>query len=361
MNQGFDNDQSVEWMAGGGTALNGMVYGPPGSAYAYGVPGCSLVPRMFRTRFPEHELPREITEVVGFPGCKLSDLDSSVWQHLSGPGVPEFLLRLPAFISDFSVPEQEIVIPAGVPFSWLVGLPLSTRLRNTLLRRFARSLSNQSFLAPIDCREFLSIRNCGIKALIELLCVLESVELGYSSALVLESPPSARYRVFTDSDFHAAVEQAVHDALQKSSVASFCVKEFSEWAMSETDAVTLGSALVSVSQSSLPPAAWRSLSEIKLTDIVAPRAHPYEAIDNWVSSLADRERKIFLGRIACVDGKSTLQELANDFGVTRERVRQVEKKLVRKFESHMRRSSGSAVHWRAETIRKFCWCCQTLR
>ena len=353
MNHGFGNDQSVEWMAAGGTALNGMVYGPPSSAYAYGLPGCSLVPRMFRTRFPERQLPRELAEVVGFPGCKLSDLDSSGWQQLSSPGVPEFLLGLPAFISDLPVPEQEIVIPAGVPFSWLVGLPLGTRLRNTLLRPFARTLSNQSCLAPIDCREFLSIRNCGIKALIELLCVLESVEVGYSSDPGVESPPSPRYRVFTDSDFHAAVEQAVHDALNRCSVASSCLKEFSEWAISETDAVTLGSALSSVSQSPFSPAAWRVLSEIKLSDVVEPTLHPYETIDLWVSSLSERERGIFLDRIACVDGKSTLQELANDLGVTRERVRQVEKKLVRKFESHMRRSSGSAVHWRAETIRNF--------
>ena len=353
MNQGFDNDQSVEWMAAGGTALNGMVYGSPSSAYAYGIPGCSLLPRMFRTRFPERQLPRELTELVDFPGCKLSDLDSSGWQQLSSPGVPEFLLRLPAFISDLPVPEEEIVIPAGVPFSWLVGLPLGTRLRNTLLRRFARTLSNQSFLAPIDCREFLSIRNCGIKALIELLCVLESVEVGYSSDLGMESPPSPRYRVFTDSDFHAAVEQAVRDALNRFSVASSCLKEFSEWAISETDAVTLGSALSSVSQSPYSPAAWRGLSEIKLSDVVEPTPHPYESIDLWVSSLSERERGVFLNRIACVDGKSTLQELANDLGVTRERVRQVEKKLVRKFESHMRRSSGAAVHWRAETIRNF--------
>ena len=351
MKHGFGNDQSVEWMAGGGTALNGMVYGPPSSAYAYGLPGCPLVPRMFRTRFPERQLPRELAEVVGFPGSKLSDLDSSGWQQLSSPGVPEFLLRLPAFISDLPVPEQEIVIPAGVPFSWLVGLPLGTRLRNSLLRRFARTLSSQSFLAPIDCREFLSIRNCGIKALIELLCVLESVEASYSSNPEVESPPSPRYRVFTDSDFHAAMDQAVHDALNKFSVASSCLKEFSEWAISETDAVTLGSALVSASQSPLPPAVWRGLSEIKLTDVVAPGAHSYEVINNWVSSLADRERKIFLNRIACVDGKPTLQALADDMGVTRERIRQIEKKLVRKFESHMRRSSGSAVHWRAETIR----------
>ena len=81
--------------------------------------------------------------------------------------------------------------------------------------------------------------------------------------------------------------------------------------------------------------------------------HPYEAIDIWISSLPARERVIFQNRIACVDGKPTLQALADEIGVTRERIRQIEKKLVGKFESHMRRSSGSAVHWRAETIRNF--------
>ena len=41
------------------------------------------------------------------------------------------------------------------------------------------------------------------------------------------------------------------------------------------------------------------------------------------------------------------------WGVTRERIRQIERKLVRTFDSHMRRSAGSTVHWRAETIRTF--------
>ena len=353
MNHGFGKDQSVEWMEAGGTALNGTVYGPPSSAIGYGLPDCPLVPRMFRDRFPDHELPRELNELVGFSGCKLSDLDGSVWQHLSGHGLPEFLLRLTLIIDDLSVPEQEIVIPAGVPFSWLVDLPLGTRLRNALLSHFALTLSNRSFPAPIDCREFLSIRNCGIKALIELFCVLESAELGYSSIIGLESLASPRHRVFTDSDFHAAVEQAVHDAQEKSSVAFSCLKEFSEWAMSETDTITLGSALESASQSHIPPVVWTVLSEIKLTDVVVPRFHPYETIDIWVSSLSERERVIFLSRIACVDGKPTLQDLADDLGVTRERIRQIEKKLVSKFESHMRKSSGLPVHWRAETIRNF--------
>ena len=314
MNHGFGKDQSVEWKEAGGTAHNGVVYGPARSAIAYGLPGCALVPRIFRARFSERELPRELTELVGFPGCKLSDLDSGVWQHLSAHGLPDFVLRLTSIISDLPVPEQEIVIPAGVPFSWLVDLPLGSRLRNALLRSLAPTLSNRSFPAPIDCREFLSIRNCGIKALIELLCVLESVELGYSTDLVLESLPSARYRVFTDSDFHAAVAQAVHEALDKASAASFCLKQFSEWAMSETDAVTLGSALDVVSQRSFTPAAWTSFSDLKLTDVAAPRSHPYEAIDIWVSSLPERERTIFLNRIACVDGQRTLQALADDLG-----------------------------------------------
>ena len=353
MDHRSDDDQSVKWMAEGGTALNGMAYGAPSSAYAYGHPGCSLVPRIFRSRFPERQLPRELTELIGFPGCKLSDLDNSVWQRLSSSGVPEFILRLPAFISDLPVPEQEVVIPEGVPFSWLTGLPLGPRLRNALLRHFSRALSNKSFQVPIDCREFLSIRHCGIKSLMELLCVIESVEAGYSPDPEVESPPSPRYRVFTESDFHTAVEQAVNDALNRISVASSCLKVFSEWALSETDAVTLGSALSSVSKSPYPPAAWKDLSEIKLGDVVEPRAHPYETIDVWISSLSEREKAIFLNRIACMDGKSTLQELANGLGVTRERVRQVEKKLVRRFESHMLRSSDSAVYWRVETIKNF--------
>ena len=351
MNRGFADNQSVEWKEAGGTAQNGMVYGPANSAIAYGVPGCALVPQIFRNSTIDRELPWALTELVGLPGCRLSDLNGGVWQRLSSERLPEFLLGLTSFISDLDVPEQETAVPAGVPFSWLIDLPLSNRLRNALLRSLASRLSNRSLPAPMNCREFLSIRNCGIKSLIELLCVLESVELGYSSDPAVESAPPARYRVVTDSDFNAAVTVAVHEALERSSIASLYLKDYCEWALSETEAVTVGSAIDLMFRGSSTPTEWKSLSNLQLTDLATRRPHPYEAIDLWVSSLPERERAIFLDRIACVDGQRTLQALADDLGVTRERIRQIEKKLAIKFDSHMRRSAGSTVHWRAESIR----------
>ena len=352
MNHGFGKDQSVEWLEAGGTALNGMVYGPPSSANVYGLPGCPLVPRIFRVISRDIELSTTLRELLGIPGLKLSDLDSSVWQRFPGQSIHEESLReLNPLLSDLPVPEQEVVVPAGVPFSWLVGLPLSPRLRNALMRHFPLSFRDQSFPVDIDCREFLSIRNCGIKALVELLCVIESAELGFSSEHGPEAPSTPRQLVITDSDFQAALQQAVHNAVGKASAACLYLKEFCEWALSETQAVTLGSALASAEQISDAPVVWRDLSELRLEDLVAPRLHPDEVIDIWVADLPERERTIFLDRIAGVDGKATLQELANRLGVTRERIRQVEKKLFKRFESYLRKSSVLPVKWRAETIR----------
>ena len=210
------------------------------------------------------------------------------------------------------------------------------------MRHFHGSFKDQNFPVDIDCREFLSIRNCGIKALVELLCVVESAELGYSADYRPESPSTARQRVLTDYEFQAALQQAVQNAVGKASAASLYLKDFSEWALSETQAVTLGSALAYAEQISDSPEVWRVLSELRLEDLVAPRLHPYKVIDIWVADLPERERAIFLDRIVGVDGKATLQELANRLGVTRERIRQVEKKLLRRFESHLSKASGLA-------------------
>ena len=348
----FGNGSSIDWLEIGGTALNGIAYGPPSSANAYGLPGCALVPRIFRVISKDIELPTTLTGLVGILGLKLSDLDSSAWQRFPGQSLhAAFLRELNLLLSDLPVPEQEIAVPAGIPYFWLVGLPLSSRLRNTLIRHFHRSFKDQSFPVDIDCREFLSIRNCGIKALVELLCVIESAELGYSSDYRPESPSTSRQRVITDSEFQAALQQAVQNAVGEASAASLYLKEFSEWALSETQAVTLGSALAYAEQISYSPKVWRVLSELRLEDLVAPRLHPYKVIDIWVADLPERDRAIFLDRIVGVDRKATLQELANRLAVSRERIRQVEKKLLRRFESHLSKASGLPVKWRAETIR----------
>ena len=283
---------------------------------------------------------------------QLSDLDSGAWQRFLGQSVSaEFVRKLNLFLNDLPVPEEETAVPAGVPFSWLVGLPLSNNLRDALITHFPRSFQGRSFSVDIDCKEFLSIRNCGFYSLVQLLCVIESAELGFSSDCGPESPPRPRRHVLASSDFQVAHQQPGHNAVGEASAACMYLKEFSEWALSETQAVTLGSAFASAEQVGNAPEVWRSLSELRLEDLVAPRLHPYSVIDTWVADLPKRERTIFLDRIAGVNGKATLQELANRLEVTRERIRQVEKELLGTFESHLRKSSGLPVKWRVETIR----------
>lgn len=57
-----------------------------------------------------------------------------------------------------------------------------------------------------------------------------------------------------------------------------------------------------------------------------------EHIQEVLGSLTDRERKIIEMRFGLVDGKTrTLEEVGKEFGVTRERIRQIEAKALRKL------------------------------
>ena len=55
-------------------------------------------------------------------------------------------------------------------------------------------------------------------------------------------------------------------------------------------------------------------------------------ISDALSKLTDRERKIILLRFGLEDGKfRTLEEVGREFGITRERIRQIEAKALRKL------------------------------
>jgi RNA polymerase primary sigma factor len=63
-----------------------------------------------------------------------------------------------------------------------------------------------------------------------------------------------------------------------------------------------------------------------------------QQIDLVLSTLTDREQRVVRLRFGLDDGRSrTLEEVGNEFGVTRERIRQIEAKTLRKLR-HPRRS-----------------------
>jgi RNA polymerase primary sigma factor len=57
-----------------------------------------------------------------------------------------------------------------------------------------------------------------------------------------------------------------------------------------------------------------------------------EQVRNVLEFLSDRERQVLEMRFGLKDGKDhTLEEVGNEFGVTRERIRQIEAKALRKL------------------------------
>ena len=55
-------------------------------------------------------------------------------------------------------------------------------------------------------------------------------------------------------------------------------------------------------------------------------------LDSVLETLTDREEKVLRMRFGLLDGRSrTLEEVGREFGVTRERIRQIEAKALRKL------------------------------
>ena len=346
-----NKSSSDNWLDSGGTAYNGMAYGPPTSAFPWGAAGCPLAPRLYRLAFGELLLPPAIRSDLGVPLLTLADSGVDVWLRRNQAELSaESRQELSAFLYDLQVPEEEVAIPGGVPISWLTALPFTPRLRNGLRRHYLGQGTDEIIVDPIDCNNVLRIRQVGKTALIEMLCVLESAELGLQpNQMPTNNAP--KLKVITDTQFEAAMSQAALRAVIDASSVAASVQEFAKWALAETDAKTLGEAISRASEGAKPTVQWQRTADLNLTDIGKVPPHPYDIVETWVSGLSEREAYIFNNRIACLEGAHTLQELAGRLGITRERVRQLEKIVLAKFTRFTRTDLASPIRWRIGTIK----------
>ena len=130
------------------------------------------------------------------------------------------------------------------------------------------------------------------------------------------------------------------------------LRYFGMWALAETESRTLGEAVAEACGNSLGVNEWEALVSIPLSAISERPLHPYTAIDVWASELEPRSKDIFLKRIANFRPTCTLQELSKIFGVTRERIRQIEARVRSKLNDFLASDEALPVRWRAETIRQ---------
>ena len=81
------------------------------------------------------------------------------------------------------------------------------------------------------------------------------------------------------------------------------------------------------------------------------RAAAGRLIENWTSALSARDARIFAERVVHRPKNKTLRDLSNAFGITSERVRQIEEGLARRFQRFLLTPRAAPVMRHARAVR----------
>ena len=339
------------WLSRGGIATNGAHYGRPDDAMEWGSQGCPVLPRAIREHYSNLPLPHEFSRTFG-TSLTVDQLDSEVMRRFGVAKISEetrivlrnFLYGLPSL-------QEWGAIPAGIPLLWLEALPIAGRTRSAVLKAFHGSGRDGYFNQELLASQFLAYPSVGIWALNELACVIESAELTQA-----DSEQSGSHEESTPSpdsgEFEDLVNVAALQLIEHMSPLSRHFNAFARWAMAETRAQTVGDALAELLSSSIENEEWSAIASVLLSDLAAPARHPYAVLDAWAQQLDSRWRAVLWGRIAKLDSNPTLQELAESFDLSRERVRQIERRTRQQLDSFVAENEALPIRWRAKTLRQ---------
>ena len=361
MNNSIDTISAKDWLSRGGITFDGRGYLSPKSAIPWGQPGCPIVPRQFRRHFGDMRIQPSVSVVLGAPGICLSELDSDAYIRFDLGNDSEHVIAEICNLG-YRIPDiaDEVAIPGGMPLDWLVRLPVHARVLNALRRMYSIRDWGTFSEDPLFCRDVLSMYGLGIKSLLELLCVIESAESGERRSTELgkdrDSHRDAEEITMTRSQFEylerRIAANASEHAVGQISTPSLLLRTFSSWALAETTAVSLGDALHMALGESLLSEEVTQFFDIDLKEITSIPDHPYSLIEDWLRTLTERERVIFIFRLFPSENQRfTLEDLGAQFSVSRERIRQIANKLSRQFEAFLKGLSGRPIRWRCEHIR----------
>lgn len=124
-----------------------------------------------------------------------------------------------------------------------------------------------------------------------------------------------------------------------------------EWAIFAAGAKSWGDVAAAFDEEGLPPdvgRAWENLAARPLN--LSPAPQPLEVLARWIDELPERERGVLEGRIVRLSER-TLQGIADDYGVTRERIRQIQVRLENDLNDRLSDEGWRAVGWAVHSLR----------
>ena len=247
------------------------------------------------------------------------------WRHRSKPLDNMLLRNLSDLVQNRWPPNDYTVLPAGIPRSRLLQCPFRVRTSNCLQR--ALNMSRLPEDAPTKVGDLLVLPNFGIASLIDFMCVVEAgLESRFLSTLDASPADTPPKEAATTSPPDPATPLAGH------SRAGQALERIFSAAQEFRGTRTLGDALRG-NLSSLAAALGvaSDLDEIPITEVVSGLS----LAERLVLEIADLRhsvqqsdaKQLILETRVLADDTNTLENIANKVGVTRERIRQLEKEI----------------------------------
>ena len=193
-------------------------------------------------------------------------------------------------------------------------LPLSARARNSLCRRYGAGR-----LPPrATIQELLLIPNFGVRCLLEFTSVVEAAQLCEPSRQAPALP--------TDQ----TVAKLAPDV-------SRFIQHLSAWAAGEQQLDKLCLALPEprTEWPSEIQLLWQCLGRSDTRTLAGGLVHNYSVpalLSQWINSLDKRQIEILNARTFPIGKPKTLEQIGEQQGITRERIRQIEKKTIKHLE-----------------------------
>ncbi len=313
----------------------------------WGSPPTPLLPRWYHDNIPYVRLSAR-TWQQNSAITTIGDLDA-FWQSRSGPISGALRRSLLHIANTYPPPPSLVVIPHDIDRSRLLPEVLSTRTANALTRGgFVRTHGS---LTVGDLR---SMRGLGMTSLIEFMCVVEAMGIptweGLLAAPAAWVPRASR----ADSRDDRRRDPQLKPVSRFPQDFFRTLEELGRWASSEGGITTVAELLDAVREHGrIPPdleRPWHEAASLALSPTT--EVSPFPPILDWYRSLDKRRQVILSSRTLVFSGARTLQDIASEFGVSRERIRQVEGRLIEDLERLARTEAWKPVLWRVHRVRQ---------
>jgi hypothetical protein len=275
--------------------------------FSWGAHRVPIIPALFRTLFNDEPAPPSVQHWLGNNAVTFDQLGAHIWVMAASP--PPYDL-LPAIAASLHAAIRRVgsmqPFPQRSPLgSVLSALPLRPRSMNALSA--AGYLDQEGGVEKATIDQLMQIPNFGAISLVDLLCVAEAAlpVLGYSPM------PNSE------------------DDIQEEVADEHDLRIIAAWAVGEHGAET-ASAVLELNNAPRPQeveSAWQHILRFPLRDFAGELVQDYsppQVFAQFLATLDDLETELLRDRILSINSPATLNEIARRYGLSRERVRQIE-------------------------------------